>query len=81
MTGQRCDHWAEVARELAEQIAADLFVNGQGKEAVRLQLRIADWSDGVPGERDGGGWCRAAVVDRIAAKLESHFRGCGPCGP
>jgi len=56
---------ADRLRELAEAIAADLFVNGFGAEAERLVLT----SDSTG--RTHGGWCRGAVVDRIAARLSA----------
>ena len=48
----------ENLRKLAKQIANDLFTNGSGQEADRLVLEL-------PGKRDGGGWCKRAVEDRI----------------
>jgi hypothetical protein len=50
-------------RELAEQIADDLFTNGEGKPADRLVLT-------VNGRRDLGGWSRGAVIDRVVAILK-----------
>lgn len=51
-------------RELAQRIADALFTNGAGQEARRLVLEL-------DGGRDGGGWCKKAVADRIAAALSS----------
>ena len=45
---------------LAHQIADDLFVNGVGERARRLQLK-------GPAEEDFGGWCYVAVVSKVAA--------------
>ena len=61
-----------VARELAEQIADDLFCTSNGEVAERLELKITDWSDGVKVEFGAGGWCRRAVVDRIVAILHKN---------
>lgn len=47
------------AQALADQIAADLFTSGFGFRAERLVL----WSDTE--NRDYGGWCERAVIDRI----------------
>ncbi len=52
---------------LAEQIARDLFVNGQGQRAVRLVLVDAHG-------RDLGGWGETVVADRIAAALRAAPR-------
>jgi hypothetical protein len=51
-------------RQLAEYIAASLFVNGAGQYADRLILAV----DGPP-SRDLGGWCLKAVADRIELAL------------
>jgi hypothetical protein len=61
-----------VAAELADTIATELFQNGQGEEAIRLQIKLRDSSDGVPAECDGGGWCRRAVVGVIARHLAEN---------
>ena len=45
------------ARRLARRIANDLFSDGE-----RLVIELPD-------KRMGGGWCRAAVIDRVAALL------------
>jgi hypothetical protein len=50
------------ARKVAERIADSLFVNGAGQQAVRLVLEL-------PGKRDGGGWCKAAVVAVIEREV------------
>lgn len=52
----------KTAGEIALLIARDLFRNGQGQVAIRLVLELK-------GGRDGGGWCRGAVVDRVEAIL------------
>lgn len=57
---RRCSNY-----QLAEQIAADLFTDGQGGKASRL---VSELSDG----RLGGGWCEGAVVDRIADLLDER---------
>lgn len=57
------------ASSLAKRIADDLFVNGMGQEAERLVLTV----DGPP-TRDLGGWCKAAVVDRISGILMERSR-------
>ena len=51
--------------EIAKQIADRLFTNGTGDEATRLVLEL-------PGKRDGGGWCRRAVEDRIDEVLTAY---------
>ena len=55
------------ARELAEKIAASLFTNGSGEKAERLVLRKHS-------ETDLGGWCEAAVRDRIEDLLRPHIK-------
>jgi hypothetical protein len=50
-------------RAIAEQIAAELFVNGSGEKARRLVLELEDG-------RNGGGWCKEAIVDRVADAIE-----------
>ena len=47
---------------LAVEIAAHLFINGQGEEADRLVLTAKDGSD-------LGGWCQMAVIDVIRQVL------------
>lgn len=47
------------ARALAQAIADDLFVAGDGEHADRLVL----WVDAD--ERNLGGWSKRAVIDRI----------------
>jgi hypothetical protein len=49
-------------RELAERTAFDLFTNGAGQTADRLGLE----ADG----KDIGGWCPAAVRDRLLPAME-----------
>lgn len=70
-----------VTRQLAEKIADDLFRNGQGHEADRLVL-MKDNTDttGRDWPKDLGGWCKSAVVDRIAAALTPDARGSGEAG-
>lgn len=52
----------------ASEIADDLFCNGQGDEATRLVLVVDDDSDAL-NPFPIGGWCKRAVVERIAAAL------------
>lgn len=47
---------------IAKQIAEQLFQNGAGHKANRLVLEM-------PSGRDGGGWCKQAVVDVIVKHL------------
>lgn len=49
-------------RELAMQIARDLFTNGMGQIAGRLVMETGK-------KLDGCGWCESAVEDRIFAAL------------
>lgn len=51
-------------RDLAKEIAADLFTNGLGQHARRLVLELENG-------HNGGGWCERAVVDRIRGHLAS----------
>ena len=51
--------------KLAEKIADQLFSNGAGQKAERLVLEL-------PGKRDGGGWCKQAVVDVIVRAMERN---------
>jgi hypothetical protein len=57
--------------EIANKIADRLFTNGMNQQAQRLVLEL-------PGKRDGGGWCKQAVVDQIVEVLcpeASHDSG------
>ena len=54
----------------ARQIANALFVNSKGERAVRLQLKIRDWSDGLRCERGSDGWSYEAMVEKITEILE-----------
>ena len=49
--------------KVAAQIAEKLFTNGMGSKAQRLVLEL-------PGGKDGGGWCKKAVIDVIDAALQ-----------
>lgn len=49
-------------RPLAEQIASDLFTNGEGNRAERLVMLSKDG-------HDLGGWCYASVVERVCEAL------------
>jgi hypothetical protein len=72
-------------RELAERVAADVFVNGQGETADRLVL-VKD----AP-LRELGGWGRMPFIDRVervlraadeAAPVRLRYRAlfCADCG-
>jgi thiamine biosynthesis lipoprotein ApbE len=50
---------------LAQEIADDLFMNGQGQEATRLVLTVDR-----PLKLDLGGLSKPVVVDRIARALK-----------
>lgn len=52
---------------MAESIAEALFTNGKGETADRLVLEL-------PGERDGGGWSKAAVIGTIRRVLKVQAR-------
>jgi len=54
-------------RELAEQIAMELFTNGFHSRADRLQLCDAD-------NRDLGGWGFKSAVDVIERVLNNEFK-------
>lgn len=54
-------------QQLAAKIADDLFTNGCDEKAERLVLEL-------PNGRDGGGWCKQAVADRILQALNAHER-------
>ena len=49
--------------KISERIAEKLFTNGGGEKAQRLVLELPDG-------KDGGGWCKRAVVDVIDAVLQ-----------
>jgi hypothetical protein len=51
------------AKKLAENIADKLFTNGNGDNALRLELKSLD-------HKYLGGWCKQAVIDVIAQALE-----------
>ena len=54
---------------LAEEIASELFVNGFGERADRLELKAGDlWRDK---ERSLGGLSFKATVDRIEKIIEA----------
>jgi len=61
-------------QKLAATIADDLFTNGSGDEAERLVLELT-------GGRDGGGWCKVAVVGRIERALNAAADKAGEEGP
>ena len=46
-----------------EEILSELFTNGNGEKAERLQLKIGKE------EKDGGGWCRGSVHDILVKHL------------
>ena len=54
----------QLARHIATTIADDLFIDGTGRKAERLVIELR-------GGIEGGGWCHAAVVDRIERVLLS----------
>lgn len=56
------DFERQAKRELAMNIASDLFTSGQGHHVPRLVLTMDNG-------RDVGGWCQSAVEDRIFAAL------------
>ena len=58
------------AREIAQQIADDLFVNGQGEQADRLVLTVDSTRSPPQRERNLGGLAKLVVIDRI----EKHLR-------
>ena len=60
--------------EIAEAIAQDLFTTVSGDMAIRLQLKLRDWIDGVRVESDGGGWSIDEVAARINKILEDTER-------
>ena len=57
----------EQSTALAERIARVLFRNGLGHRARRLVLELENG-------KDGGGWCKQAVIDQIEKILR-----CGNC--
>ena len=56
-------------RLIAEKIVEELFTNGNGDKADRIQL--CKKSGGIL-ERNLGGWCKASAVDAIVRVLEEH---------
>lgn len=50
-------------RRVAKEIATELFQNGAGGAANRLVLEL-------PNKRNGGGWCKQAVIDVITVGLK-----------
>jgi hypothetical protein len=56
-------------RELAKAAANELFRNGSGQIASRLVMEL-------PGGRNGGGYCHAAVVEVIAQVLRDRMKPC-----
>lgn len=56
-------HPSDSTKDLADRIADDLFTNGQGEKARYLKMERENGSY-------GGGWSRAAVVDRIREHLK-----------
>ena len=60
----------KTSERLAKMIAAELFTNGAGQIGDRLQLKITHYEGGdLKVEPDAGGWCRDAVVSRVAKLL------------
>lgn len=58
------------ARERAERIVEKMFTNGAGQKADRLVLMKQGHRP--KDDRDLGGWHKAALVDLIAAEIESE---------
>jgi hypothetical protein len=58
---------------LARKVAKELFTTGDGKRAVRLQLKLKANYQGGP-EQDGGGWCEQAVINIIASELKTALK-------
>ena len=56
-------------RLIAEKIAEELFTNGNGDKADRIQL--CQKTEGTV-ERDLGGWCKEAAVGVIERVLDEH---------
>jgi len=54
----------DALKEAAERLARELFTNGFGDKADRLELVL-------PNNRRVGGWCEEVVVDRIMNVLIS----------
>ena len=61
------------ARGLAELIASRLFVNGDGDQGTRLDIRQGD-PHGE--EKSLGGWCLAAAIDQIQKVIEQNVPLC-----
>ena len=57
----------ETSLVLARKIVNRLFVNGQGQNAKRLVLELADNSN-------GGGWCVGAAVEAVRQVLGKHIQ-------
>lgn len=53
-------------RALLEDAVDGLFVNGSGQRATRLVL----FCDAT--QRDLGGWCKGAILDRLLAALDKE---------
>ncbi len=64
-SGYTDDDDGDIPLALIEQIVDGLLVNGSGQKADRLVLM-----QDAP-KRDLGGWCRAALYDRIYYPLEA----------
>jgi len=59
-------------RLIAEKIVEELFTNGNGDKADRIQL--CQKSGGIL-ERDLGGYCKESAVVSIVRVLEEHNGG------
>lgn len=59
----------KTARRISRQIAKQLFTNGMKERAERLKL--VQTINGK--ERDLGGWCEEAAVDRIEETLAPYL--------
>lgn len=65
----------ETIRKIASNVAAALLTNGDGEKATRLVLMQKEHP--FDAERDLGGLCRSALVDRIAEELSRHLSRVG----
>lgn len=69
----------KTARELAQEIADDLFTNSRHEKAERLVLDLAPMNCASYTTmenhqiKSGGGWCYEAAVTAIEAKLAENL--------
>ena len=52
-------------KTIAKKIADELFTNGSNEKAKRLVLELENG-------KDGGGWCKGAVIDIIKKHLKKY---------